>query len=292
MAGPLLWLLVVFGIHQTKAGRVKVGRRRRAHRHAGAWHAIMVTLRNSVTPLHSSMSFVQIAWAWRSLESAAYATLAIVFFALPIFAGIMTSKIQISPSDAVGRVQSLPGSCGAPSFRTTSNDLQGTSDFFNTEHAQIQHAASYVEECYTGSTTSATACPRSYIQTTLPFDTDPAADCPFGDLCLGPGFSLTTRLLDSREHFGYNTADEDRVFYRRYTTCSPTTLEGYVVRIPMTVSNISQHTIMQVQYGSFVDSTGQTISDFSYEYDLDSYWGSAGYQLTYVYRTVLGMLTL
>lgn len=54
--------------------------------------------------------------------------------------------------------------------------------------------------------------------------------CPFQDLCLGPPNSslfLDTGLLDSRDDFGINGQDADRIKIRRSTTCSPITTEGY-----------------------------------------------------------------
>jgi hypothetical protein len=39
---------------------------------------------------------------------------------------------------------------------------------------------------------------------------------------------MATGLLDSREHFGINGQDKDRVQVRRSATCSPITTDGYM----------------------------------------------------------------
>jgi hypothetical protein len=54
--------------------------------------------------------------------------------------------------------------------------------------------------------------------------------CPFNELCLGPtdgALYMETGLLDSRNDFGINANDKDRVEVRRNATCIPITTEGY-----------------------------------------------------------------
>jgi hypothetical protein len=49
-------------------------------------------------------------------------------------------------------------------------------------------------------------------------------------MCLGPinsSLYLDSRLIDSRDDLGINSRDEDRVQWRKNTTCIPITTTGY-----------------------------------------------------------------
>jgi hypothetical protein len=61
--------------------------------------------------------------------------------------------------------------------------------------------------------------------------TSTTVSCPFGDLCLGPpnsSLNMDTGLIDSRAGLGINSDDNSLVQWRKNTTCSPITTEGYV----------------------------------------------------------------
>jgi len=96
-------------------------------------------------------------------------------------------------------------------------------------------ADQYVQQCYGAALSSNSLC-HSFVQQELKWVATTNVSCPFGgDICLGgelPAFEMDTGLLSSHEMFGLNTAPEERVMYRRKTTCSPLVTAGYSELIP------------------------------------------------------------
>lgn len=54
------------------------------------------------------------------------------------------------------------------------------------------------------------------------------APCPFGsDACTGATFVIDSGLIDTRYHLGMNVRNEDRLQFRKSTTCAPIDMERY-----------------------------------------------------------------
>jgi hypothetical protein len=95
--------------------------------------------------------------------------------------------------------------------------------FLNTVTAQ---AGDYVQNCLSGAQLS--NC-DTFKSVQLEW-TSNNVQCAFDDLCLGPAnasFSMDTGYLDSREHLGINSKDEERITWRQVTTCVPVKTEGH-----------------------------------------------------------------
>lgn len=84
-------------------------------------------------------------------------------------------------------------------------------------------ARDYARSCYGSKSQSIATC-NLYTATSLPYDTDAGAACPFGgNRCLlgeRGAFRMQTAWLDSHDHLGINAPKPNRVQYRRTTTCS------------------------------------------------------------------------
>lgn len=91
-------------------------------------------------------------------------------------------------------------------------------------------AASYARSCYGCSATNPQLC-NQYVTRQIQYTTNRNATCPFApDICLNAtaAFSLDTGYLSSLQTLGVNTRQQDSITYRRKTTCSPITDEGYI----------------------------------------------------------------
>jgi hypothetical protein len=69
-----------------------------------------------------------------------------------------------------------------------------------------------------------------------------SAPCPFGvGLCLGPAdeaIKMDTGLLDSRNDFGVNGQNDERISYRRVSTCIPITTENFTTNGTSSVGSV------------------------------------------------------
>lgn len=92
---------------------------------------------------------------------------------------------------------------------------------------------------------------------------------------------MDTGLIDSHTHLGINMPSIGRVSYRKVSTCSPITTDGFVI-----VSNysamdrigVSGDRIRHYQYGSWEPS----ISTDTFVYNQHAFVDNYGYQLTWV----------
>jgi len=88
-----------------------------------------------------------------------------------------------------------------------------------------QDAAGYARACY-GSTDNLLQC-NSYPRKQIKWETDTNASCPFDTgRCLNDlAVSFDTGPIDTHEIFGVNAPPQNRITYRRRTTCAPLVLD-------------------------------------------------------------------
>lgn len=88
-----------------------------------------------------------------------------------------------------------------------------------------QDAAGYARACY-GSTDNLLQC-NSYPTKQIRWETDRNASCPFkaGRYLNNLAVTFDTGPINTHDIFGVNTPPNDRVTYRRRTTCAPLVLD-------------------------------------------------------------------
>jgi len=138
-------------------------------------------------------------------------------------------------------------------------------------------ADGYVQTCYNTSKSSNALCHR-FVQQEIKWTTDFNASCPFSPgMCLGgdtAAFEMDTGPIDSHKTLGLNSARENRVLYRRKTTCAPlVTIEPYAELIP---GKLPGEEYALYHYGDIANS-------LNYTYRVSTYaqLGSGGYILRY-----------
>jgi len=216
-AGGAFWRLISFLLHQYKIPD------RRAKRDM-IFHQRQVVLRNN-TAIAAAWSFGMIAWENLRksrkpiLRCIPYIVIALLNASLFAVAGLFTSAISRFP----GNTTILLGpSCGGHNLTTTNFD-GAIPQVMQKVMEDTNEAADYVRQCYQQNV-SAPAC-GNYVRRTLPFTTNPNATCPFeSGMCIfndKSAFSMDTGLLNSHHDFGINAPPEERLLWRRMTTCAP-----------------------------------------------------------------------
>ncbi|KAM5351188.1 hypothetical protein ACJ41O_003911 [Fusarium nematophilum] len=138
-------------------------------------------------------------------------------------------------------------------------------------------ADEYVQTCYNTSTSSNSLC-QQFVQQEIRWTGKPNATCPFASgMCLGgdnAAFEMDSGMIDSHATLGLNAAKENRVLYRRKSTCTPVvTGDPYAELIPGLYPG-EEYALYH--YG------GTVLSTFNYTYLLSTYAqrGPAGYILS------------
>ncbi|KAF7596858.1 hypothetical protein BBP40_012458 [Aspergillus hancockii] len=215
-AGTMMWRILCFLIHQAYTTRPSESR-------DFLHHTRQVILRNSGSGGAAAWSFTWLAWtAGRKAPRALLRIVPLILLALLNVAlfgisGVFSAYVTKVPGNTT---IVLGPHCGG--FDLSTKSLIQNSIFLSKTLEDTKQAATYANQCYQGS--SSLAC-GTYVRQSIPFTTNPNASCPFEKGLCNPtdqsAFAMDTGFLDSHEDFGINASPENRVKFRRLTTCSP-----------------------------------------------------------------------
>ncbi|KAE9367250.1 hypothetical protein N431DRAFT_350195 [Stipitochalara longipes BDJ] len=229
VTGAQVWVILRFVLHQLNNPR----KRRNAF-----YAQQQLVLRNSEGTLNTAWRLFQVSWAWRRLES--YSVIRSLHFILPailVFAsffagGIFSSEVSKAAGSSV-LVKS--NQCGVvdmlfePGLDVDPVNLHAILTQLYNAASQILSASTYAQSCY-ASDTNRNQCSR-YLKQQLNWTTTPNATCPFDEnLCILNGTSslrLDSGVIDSHSDLGINAPYENRVHYRKVTTCAPIHTEPF-----------------------------------------------------------------
>lgn len=203
-----------------------------------------LVLRNSSSAASGFWTLSKLTWTWRRdtkqllVRTLPVLALSGLFFCLFTVAAGFSSSI----SSGVGNEVLLNGQgCGVVYTGTTT---PGTVSSLKGYISQtINNALNYAQECYSSQTTGNFDC-TTFIRPHLPGTMDDQAVCPFEDgMCRSDqsNLLLDSGYLDSREHFGLNTPDSQRIFFRTTLHCAPLNTEGFSKNISTPANNYTQY---------------------------------------------------
>jgi hypothetical protein len=272
MVGARTWRLVGFTAHQSMA---KDGA------HDGIHYQRQHILRNTGTPTEAAWQFLEQAWFWRkSVQKAWLRTLPWAAFAalyLGLFAAASILSASVSDGASEYRLLKSAANCGL-FIPTTPEALQVLGAFEN------QQAATYTRQCYDDDAAS-DACNHLPVRS-ISWRNE-STSCPFNStVCLPntPAFRMSTDMLDSHHDFGINDLPQNRIGYRRETTCSPLVtrdLESNTSFIQQFVSvrdGEAYNATIHFRYGRLTGPLGQRTT-YTYSYNTDNFEGNMGYSV-------------
>ncbi|KAJ2993905.1 hypothetical protein NUW58_g1188 [Xylaria curta] len=264
-----LWLLVVYSIHRARY-KITTGKCRAIVRQQ------QVLLKAGLTPASTTIRLVRLYWAYRFTpfawkQSWLWISISAVSAASSVAAGLFSSKIIDSSLYINALTQS--SNCGYVSLLGVSGRVNDSTIMaFNQQRATlVDSAATYARDCY-NSTSDKSQC-NFFPSTTIPWETNWEAECPFENICLGPAVRLDTGLLNSNSLFGINSPVEDQIEIRKITTCAPIIQKGF--------TEVRSDGIVQYFYGSSPSSnatkTLDTLtSNLTYAYTMSSSFYDSG----------------
>ena len=143
-------------------------------------------------------------------------------------------------------------------------------------------SAAYARACYGSDTSNLLQC-NQYAQPQLKYTADQNASCPFA-----PGFcrhnlayQMDSGHIDSHTALGINARPEDRITYRKVTTCAPIDLANYTEVVNGTKENglIIGDVFIDFLYGPVIVETDSFFDNFTYRFDTHTARDQIGYTL-------------
>jgi hypothetical protein len=204
--------------------------------HDALHHQRQAVLRNSPTSDSALWLFCQLSWSWRKRSrnvirrtspTIICATVSICAF---IAAGGFSSRISSGITNAVllkGNNCAIVYTNGDGADNTTVQESLGL--FYPYTSQMVQSAAEYARQCYLANASSFLNC-DTFVQSRLASSIDINANCPFDNAICRSSTSnlrLDTGVLDSREAFGVNSPDDERIGFRMALHCAPLKTEGF-----------------------------------------------------------------
>ncbi|KAJ9612345.1 hypothetical protein H2200_003942 [Cladophialophora chaetospira] len=198
-------------------------------------------LKVAVSDMATAQGFLTLAWkqrrssGGRSVRSYAIGLFAVFYTVLFWIAGIFSNKaISTSSTNGPWEVLSRSNDCGV--WNQTYFDIVSLLDFsteqnfemlvqYKAKQAQdVQLSLEYAQECYfaRSSALNVSSTCKTFKTPRLNYGND-YGKCPFpSELCHDSSETvvLDTGYLDSHDHIGINAKPQDRLKYRRITTCT------------------------------------------------------------------------
>jgi hypothetical protein len=82
-------------------------------------------------------------------------------------------------------------------------------------------AREYSRECYTQLALWGSQSCNTFIQSTIHSQIQIEDPCPFQDtMCATPAITIDTGFIDSHQHLGMNTAQQNRIQFRKLMSCA------------------------------------------------------------------------
>jgi hypothetical protein len=162
----------------------------------------------------------------------------LIILAVLIGAGTTTFSIISAWISVKGEVLLLPQKCGEPNYSLERFRFTSLASFENLKLDDFQalfliagyatdQSLEYSRNCYSTTDIASNAC-NTFVKSTLHSKLTVDVPCPFGDnICRSPAISITSPMIDTSKHLGFNNHPSGRVSGQKVLTCAPIDIERY-----------------------------------------------------------------
>ncbi|KAF2258850.1 hypothetical protein CC78DRAFT_477176, partial [Lojkania enalia] len=225
IAGSRFWLIIAFLVHQEIANREE---------NDGMHIQQQAILRNSGAPMSAAVSLARIAFRWRGVaKRPLLRSLPLIILALSSLGAFRAASILTAEVTKAAGNETLIKSPNCSYWDPSSADPLNQGGFRTKIASDALAAASYSRACY-GSDSIASAQCGAFMERRINWNGTTEVPCPFSSrLCFSSPsavYQMDTGQLDSHLHLGLNAHEEDRVQYRRLTTCAPINATDFLSR--------------------------------------------------------------
>ncbi|KAI1760961.1 hypothetical protein GGR53DRAFT_469785 [Hypoxylon sp. FL1150] len=234
-------------------------------------HQRQVVLRNSSAPEAGLLSFLRLLWAWRHARTKSFFLVALLaFLALFSLAGFtVAGGFSSSISTAAGDEVLLRGdNCGivAPLVDLGTSTIEDAQANTRVTSEEVNDALSYATQCYGNSSQQGDMECNKFIVGQIATVVDDKAGCPFDDsICrsTGANIQLDSGYMDSNDHLGLNTPEDERFALRYVMQCAPLKTEGYTSTV-----DFSNRTWVRYHYGNVAAGSSDNVTYLNYTHQV------------------------
>lgn len=225
LSGGQSWSILSFLAHQVCTTRASKD---------GLWHQQQAVLRNNRSDVRSVWQLMRISWVWRQesvrsiRRSLGLISLALFHLVLFFATGAFIPYIVAVDNQVLLERSPYCGPFPSPHGVLDQSTIGSIIAFDAYTKNSIALSREYVSNCLAQNQTLPEC--NTFKKPRLNWTSAPAP-CPFEDgMCLGPAngaIKLDSGLLDSRDDLGVNGHNDERISYRRLSTCIPITTDNF-----------------------------------------------------------------
>ncbi|KAH7147060.1 hypothetical protein B0J13DRAFT_441670 [Dactylonectria estremocensis] len=232
ICGDRMWSAVRFVLHQMRAGSERRG--------ADDEHLQLLVVHSAMPGVAWDAPKLLLGTIWKLGRCdgrtvcfvAVLAFLALFNFVAWTAAGVLSASVAVSN----GPLIYVSPDCGFYSDPSDAVSFTPAAGFQARLLNSSRIADEYVQTCYNTSSSSNSLC-QQFVKQEIRWTGRSNATCPFASgMCLGGddgAFEMDSGMIDSHDTLGLNAAKENRVLYRRKSTCAPVvTRDPYGELIP------------------------------------------------------------
>lgn len=231
LASSHLWHILTFLYHQYRAD---------GNASSGLFRQQQALLRTLPTPSSLMADSLKLMFKWKSTKTKRTTrhllpqTVAGFLFTVGAIAASIFSSLVVKNSSLEVLVSSP--FCG-PLLKTEGHE------FISEVYTGQVHATSqrYVQECYQNKTDLPARCNNIFTRPNVQSSME-IVPCPFSpEMCSSPSLAFDSGLQDVNDAFGFNLPENDRVKYRKRTTCSILSLQNRTRTVMLNESEFPTH---------------------------------------------------
>ncbi|KAF2671913.1 hypothetical protein BT63DRAFT_422430 [Microthyrium microscopicum] len=269
LVGLKSWGMVRYLFHQGSSTQEQMD---------GLHHQRQAIFRASASPKSTLLHVLKLSWKWRhnadgSIRRQLFFTFFSIIYIL-IWIGLTHATAALFDTKNMVDVLIRPGVCGFtnPSYYPNSTNNANYTTWLANERSIYQSAESMVVSCYShklGIDASASDSCGVYGLPTLPTTiTQGDVVCPFSNatMCRDGNtgvFHMETGLLNSHYDLYINAPTANRVDYRKFSTCSRVSQDGFVINHPGDGSSDAFDSNANTNYTDFFYTASSSDPTFS-----------------------------
>jgi hypothetical protein len=288
VAGSQLWKVFQLALHQCRATQKS---------RDGVYHQQQAVLRNNPSDFSSIWQLLQVGLAWRHQRtlnplrrSIGLMTWAFLHFMLFALAGTFSTRF-VNTDDPVLSRSPFCGKFNATylsslgSHTSTGMPSHLEIEYYTNYQTRYQQSQEYADSCYTNLETLAKC--NLLARPQLSWNTTTHVSCPFdSSVCLTavPRVTYDTGFISSHQDLGLNAPEQDRILYRKSTTCTVLNDARFVSgwkNIPATADSPAKR-VVDAYYGpnQLADRNATySYSEWDQYYSYDQYSDTNPYQI-------------
>ncbi|KAK4202751.1 hypothetical protein QBC40DRAFT_39844 [Triangularia verruculosa] len=270
LVGTRFWRILCLALHRCCSDPDPV-------RQDGLHHQRQLILRNSHSSEAGLISLIQLSWAWRGLAARRLVrTIPLILLAVLTISGfIVAGGFSATISTGIGNEVLIDAARCAIILPTSAASSWDVLVPYDSNH--VTNAANYAQQCYTPKGFNGLDC-TTFVRPNLPTIINRTAACPFSNdngICRSAtsNLFLDSGYIDSNDHLGLNSPEDERIQFRSTLHCAPLATEGRSDSYEHSGANYTRY-----YYGPLRPGSKDNFTTVNFTYQVESLSSQYGFK--------------